>query len=197
MGGLQPVAAKPTVLDAAMAAKMGLPPGSPMPPKPSDAQDKAIKLARDGHFDEALVILGDLHNKDKNNQYITRDYATVLSWAGHDQDAVDQYETLTTKPLPDYLLAAAGHSYRQLHETDKALATYREGLRTYPDNVVFAEGEIRCLMDAGAYDDALAAANNDLSLHGNRPEITAAPIWLSIRLALAKSPPSCAANRSR
>jgi tetratricopeptide (TPR) repeat protein len=146
---------------------------SPIRHIPSSQQQRAIELARQGQYEDALSILEKLHQRDKGNVDITRDYVTVLSWAGHDQQAVDLYDSLPEHE-PDYVLAAIGHSYRKLGDTDQALAIYRQGLKKYPDSVIFAEGEIRCMADKGELEDALAKANDDISKHGNRREIAAA-----------------------
>ena len=180
----QPAAAQTTApqpaaqtAPAAVGTSAANAPGARGGPRSSDEQDKAVKLARAGQYDEALATLSRLYQKDKNNASVARDYAAVLSWAGHDQDAVNVYETLPAptaqQPQPDYLLAAMGHSYRKLNQTDKAAAVYRMGLEAYPANVTFAEGSIRCMVDQGQLDEALTAANEDLRAHGDRPEIVA------------------------
>ena len=140
---------------------------------PVTDEDKAVQLARDGQDEEALTILSRLYQKDKSNQTIGRDYTAILGWAGHDQEAVDVYQTLPVQE-PDYVLASVGHSYRKLGLYDKALAVYRQGLKQYPKNVLFAEGSIRILADSGDLDSALLNANDDLSKNGERPEVVAA-----------------------
>ena len=142
------------------------------PRQPSE-RDQAVELARQGRYDEALVILAWLYQKDKTNVGVTQDYAAVLSWAQQDRKAVDIYETLAPQQEPDYVLAAMGHSYRELNQIDQALAIYRVGAQQYPDNVNFSEGIIRCLIDKGDIQGALAEATDDLSKHGDRPEILA------------------------
>lgn len=140
---------------------------------PYTEQDKAAQLARDGQYDQALVVLEPLYKKNTHNLSIARDYVSVLSWAGRDQEAVTIYESLPPQE-PDFVLAAIGHSYRKLNQSDKALAVYRLGLASNPDNVSFVEGEIRCLADKEDYDTALARANDDIIKHGDRSEIIAA-----------------------
>lgn len=135
-------------------------------------QDKAVLAARQGQYSAALTTLDRLYQQNKNNQSVTRDYATVLAWAEQDQSAVGLYETLPPQQ-PDFVLAAMGHSYRKMNQTDKALAVYRQGLQQYPDSAIFAEGEIRCMADKDDLDNALEKANEDLVHHGNRPEIVA------------------------
>lgn len=140
---------------------------------PYNEQQKAAHLARDGQYDAALSILEPIYRKNSHNLSVARDYAVVLGWAGHDQEAVTVYETLPPEQ-PDYVLAAVAHSYRTLNQPDKALAVYQLGLQTYPANVVFAEGEIRSLMDKADYSTALAKANDDLIKNGERTQILTA-----------------------
>lgn len=146
---------------------------SPMRQIPSSQQQRAVELARQGQYDEALDILQKLHERDKGDTEITRDYVTVLGWAGRDQQAVDLYDALPSHE-PDYVLAAVGHSYRKLGETDKALEVYQKGLKRYSDNVIFAEGVIRCTADKGDLEGALAKANEDIAKHGDRAPVVAA-----------------------
>jgi len=120
-----------------------------------------------------MAILDRLHHANPDNQSVTRDMVAVLSWDGRDKDAVSLYETLPPAE-PDYVLAAIGHSYRNLKQTDKALAVYHLGLQQSPTNVLFAEGEVRCLQDQDKLDDALAMTDADLAQNGSRPQITAA-----------------------
>ena len=142
-------------------------------PKVSEQQDKAVKMAREGSYDEPLRVLSGLHQKDTNNQSVSRDYATVLAWSGKDQEAVTVYESLPAQQ-PDYVLAAIGKSYRNLNQLDKSLAVYQQGETLYPDNVTFVEGQVRVLSDQGKFDEALAKADADMHKHGDRPEIVAA-----------------------
>jgi tetratricopeptide (TPR) repeat protein len=143
-------------------------------PKPPTEQDIAIDHARKGQYDQALAILAKLYNKDKTNQSVARDYATVLSWGGQNQPAVDVYESMPQEPQPDYLLATIGRTYRELGQSDKALDVYQAGVKQYPDNVIFSEGVIRCLIDKNDLDNALSEASNDIAKHGIRPEIAMA-----------------------
>ncbi len=141
--------------------------------KPATEQEKAMEFARQGHYDEALSILAPLYQKDKNNQSVMRDYTAVLSWSGQDQKAIDVYQKLLPSQQSDYVLAAIGHSYRELNQPDSALATYQTGLKLYPNNVIFSEGIVRCLIDKGEIDKALSEVNDALGKQGERPELLA------------------------
>ena len=137
--------------------------------------DNAINLARTGQYQQALSVLTELHAQYPNDIATTRDFMAVTAWAGgHDDSVVAIYESMGSTDQPDYVLSAAAGSYRRLNKTDKALATYQEGLRRYLDNVTFVEGIIRCLLDANKYNDAILIANEDIRIHGSRPEITSA-----------------------
>lgn len=136
-------------------------------------RDKAVELARAGQYDEALTALSKLHTNYPDIVGITDDYLAVLGWAGHDEESVRLYEGIPAEQ-PDYVLAAVGHSYRNLNQPEKALAAYRLGEQKFPDNVIFVEGEIRTLADQGKLDDASALADADLKAHGDRAEIVAA-----------------------
>jgi tetratricopeptide (TPR) repeat protein len=147
--------------------------GSEPPKKVPTDEERAVIEARNGQYDEPLATLSRIYQRDKSNESVARDYTAVLSWAGQDQNAVTLYQTLPPMQ-PDYVLAAVGHSYRVLNQPDKALTVYRLGLQQYPDNVGFAEGEIRCLADQELLDQALAKANDDIAKRGERAEIVAA-----------------------
>ncbi|MFY9288218.1 MAG: tetratricopeptide repeat protein [Alphaproteobacteria bacterium] len=144
-----------------------------IPRQPLTEQDQAAKLARDGKYEEALTIYKRLYEKNTNNPGIVSDYIAVLGWAGQNKESIELYEKTAFKK-PNYVLASVGHSYRQLNETDKALAVYRTGQQDYPNDVVFIEGEARCLADKGELDNALAKVSEDLSKNGDRPEIVEA-----------------------
>lgn len=146
---------------------------SPMDKAIQAERDKAVELARAGQYDQAITALSKLHDKYPDIAGITSDYVAVLGWAGHDEESTRLYEA-GPADQPDYVLAAIGHSYRTLNQSEKALAAYRLGKQKYPDNVIFAEGEIRTLADQGKLDEASALADADLKAHGNRAEIVAA-----------------------
>jgi biofilm PGA synthesis protein PgaA len=99
------------------------------------------------------------------------DYIAVASWAGHDKEATTQYEKIARQPMPDYVLEAVGHSYRSLHQSEKALSVYRRGLKQSPHNEVFAAGEIRCLDDLGRYKEGLEHARAYTNKYGSHLDV--------------------------
>jgi biofilm PGA synthesis protein PgaA len=123
-------------------------------------QDMAVMAARQGQYDQALPMLEKLHNEHPQDLGIATDYAAILGWAGRDQEAVNQYEGLPAGDRPDYLIDAIGHSYRNLHQPEKALDVYHLGLQTFPDNQSFLGGEIFSLLESGKTDEAVAHAQD-------------------------------------
>ena len=132
---------------------------------------RAIDLARAGHYEQALTLLRQLRAKYPNDSSEVMDYIAVSSWAGHDKDATKQYEKISRQPVPDYVLEAVGHSYRSLHQSEKALAVYRRGLKQSPRNEIFAAGEIRCLDDLGRYEEGLARAKTYTQKYGQHLDV--------------------------
>lgn len=133
---------------------------------------KAAKLARAGKYDQALAVLRKLGGEHTKNIGILQDRIAILGWmGGHDQDVVNQYLALRNPNQPDYVLEAVGKAYRDLGQTDKALAVYENGLRRHPSNEIFAVGTIRTLTDSGYVEKALGVANANLQRYGNRLEV--------------------------
>lgn len=140
----------------------------------SSDHERAVQLARQGRYDEALPILQSLHNSQPGNVSVTRDYLAVLGWAGgHDALVVSLYRTLGGDQ-PDYVIEAAAKSYRNMRQPNDSLALYQNGLARSPANVSFAVGVIRSLADSGQTDAALAAARDNISRYGERPEVLVA-----------------------
>jgi len=132
---------------------------------------RAIDLARAGHYEQALALLRQLRAKYPNDASEVMDYIAVSSWAGHDSDAVKQYQKIAREKMPDYVLEAVGKSYRALTQPEKALAVYRRGLKQSPRNEIFAAGEIRCLDDLGRYAEGEDRAKFYMRSYGDHIEV--------------------------
>ncbi len=149
------------------------------PEKPKELVDaykfvqrqRAGQLARSGHYDQALSILRTMRDQYPGDSTEILDYISILSWSGRDAEAVKQYEHNSSMAMPDYVLQAVAHSYRNLRQMDKALAVYQRGLRQSPSNVAFAGGELRCLVDLSRYEEALRKGKQNLEKYGQRLEI--------------------------
>jgi biofilm PGA synthesis protein PgaA len=132
---------------------------------------RAIDLARAGKYEQALALLRQLRAKYPSDVTEVMDYIAVSSWAGHDNDAVTQYEKIVKQPMPDYVLEAVGHSYRRTHQSEKALAVYLRGLKQSPRNEIFAAGEVRCLDDLGRYAEGVTVAKQYTAQYGERLDV--------------------------
>ncbi|MDE1902031.1 MAG: poly-beta-1,6 N-acetyl-D-glucosamine export porin PgaA [Alphaproteobacteria bacterium] len=130
----------------------------------------AVQMARNGDYTHALPAFAALHDKYPDDAAITGDYVVALSWAGRDADAVKLYAALPQNAdVPDYVLDAAAHSYRNLHQSKKALALYQAALDKTPDNVTYAVGVIDCLSDLGRTAEALKVAKEQMAKHPEKP----------------------------
>jgi biofilm PGA synthesis protein PgaA len=134
-------------------------------------QSKAVLLARQGDTAAALAILQRLRNAHPDDLAISDDYIVVCTWAGHQAEAVQLFATLRPGPRPDYLIDAVARAYRTLGQSTEALALYRQGLHQSPDNPTFTAGEIRSMVDLHQLAPALAMAETDLRIHGERLDV--------------------------
>jgi biofilm PGA synthesis protein PgaA len=139
--------------------------------QPPSEREQVVLEARNGEYDHALPVLHRIHKEHPEDIGVTRDLLAVSSWAHIDAEAVALYKTLPEGPEPDYVLEAVGKSYRNLGKPKDALAVYETGLKQSPDNVNFAAGEIRSLMEAGYIEKALKAAKADLEKNGERLDV--------------------------
>lgn len=85
--------------------------------------EKAIKLAREQQFPEALSTLRWLHETEPANQNITFDYVTVLHWSGNEEAAIKLYEQLPVARIPDYVRHNMVDAYYKIGDYDKARST--------------------------------------------------------------------------
>ncbi len=154
--------------------------------KEAQAQhDAAVSLARADRLEPALALLRPLHKQFPNDLGITRDLLLVTEWAGHDADAVVIYESMPKVEQPDFVLEAIARAYRHLSWPVEATAIYRQGLVQSPLNLTFIVGDIRSTAEANDPEGALARAEKDLNLHGDRVEVLLAAAFAS---TLAKKP---------
>lgn len=130
----------------------------------------AVALGRAGQYKEALAEFATLHQQYPNDTSLTGDYVAVLSWADHDTEAVSLYRTLPQGDQPDYVLDAAAHSYRNLHQPKQALELYKAALDKDPANITYALGVIYSLSDLGRSKEALVIAKAQLDKHPEHPE---------------------------
>lgn len=158
-----------------IAAPVSAAPQAPLPVVTSatwkEEHDRAVQLARQGRYGEALPTLKQLYVQHGDDVSVVRDYLAVLGWAGgNDALVVNLYRTLPPDQ-PDYVLSAVGLAYRNLHQPRESYRVYQIGLTRAPYNVGFATGAIRSLTEDGYLAQALAFADDNLYRLGQREEI--------------------------
>ncbi len=134
-------------------------------------QETAVNLARNGKYKEALALLMPLVRAHPEVTSLKQDYIAVLSWSGHDSDAVHHYESYGHGDMPDFVLLAVAHSYRDLKKYKQAYEIYKKGHEADPANEAFTVGMAACLMDMKQYSQALKVTEDDLHKHGNRVDV--------------------------
>lgn len=133
--------------------------------------DAAVRQARNGNTADALVTLRRLYQQHGDDKSVVRDYLAVLSWdGGHDQEVVRLYKQIPDD-THDYVLQAAGKSYRNLNKPDEAREVYVKGLRVNPASDVYAAGLIHSTTEAGYAEDAMAESDSNLNRYGPRIEV--------------------------
>lgn len=123
-------------------------------PAPAATQERAVSLARGGEFDEALVLLGELHRRYPDNQAVAYDYLTVLGWAGRDLEAAALAEGLDLGRAPAYVLEAVGKALRNTQRFHDAAVLYARAQGRFPGHRDFIEGHVYALAEAGYFDAA-------------------------------------------
>jgi biofilm PGA synthesis protein PgaA len=75
---------------------------------------QAITLARQGNYEQSLVILRQLLEEEPGRQTLVYDLMTVLSWAGQDEEVLRRFQSIKDEPvIPVYVLAAVAQSARR------------------------------------------------------------------------------------
>lgn len=113
--------------------------------KAQEEGKQAITLEDQGKFDDAIKLLEDAQKLDPNS--LTYPYELAYSYysKGDYKKAVSYLEPLTTHPQTiNRVFQLLGNSYDILGESDKALATYAEGLKRFPasGNLYLEQGNV-------------------------------------------------------
>lgn len=100
-----------------------------------DDRERAVRLARQGAFEEALAILRRLLADAPRDLGLRGDLAAVLSWAGRDQEALEVGARLTFVELEPMVAEAVARSARNVGEPGLAVGIYRQTLPRHPDRL--------------------------------------------------------------
>lgn len=92
----------------------------------SGERERAVRLAREGRFDEALSVLTDLLEESPRNVSLRGDLAAVLSWAGRDDEALEVGERLPFAELDPVIGESVARSARNEGRPGVAVGIYRQ-----------------------------------------------------------------------
>ncbi|TVP58050.1 MAG: poly-beta-1,6 N-acetyl-D-glucosamine export porin PgaA [Gemmatimonadales bacterium] len=118
-------------------------------------RDRAVRLAREGAFDEALEILLALHAATPEDIGLRGDLAAVLSWSGRDAEALELGGHLPFHSLPPIVSEAVARSARNLDHPSFAAGLYRDVLDRAPERVESQIGYALSLVEAAQPSRAL------------------------------------------
>ncbi|TVP77619.1 MAG: hypothetical protein EA352_03280 [Gemmatimonadales bacterium] len=121
-----------------------------------DDRERAVRIAREGRYDEALEILTALHEEDPDDLPLKADLVAVLSWAGEDEEAVRLGEHLPFHALDPFVSEAVARSSRNLGDPVFASRLYMDVLFRDPTRVQSHVGVVLSLLERGAWDEAEA-----------------------------------------
>lgn len=95
---------------------------------------KAVKLIDEGKYDESIAILKECEKTDPTEHAYPYEIALAYSYKKEYQSAVDQLEKIKNYDGlgPDYY-QLLGNNYDYVKNTKKAIATYDEGLKKFPN----------------------------------------------------------------
>lgn len=119
--------------------------------------DALILRARAGDYEPALAML---RQQAVGNTRAAFDQIIIASWAGKPDEAIATFEAIHPRPvLPADVLQTVARAYRDKYRWPDALALYREGMRRFPSDASFAQGEVMVLADSGQ--EKLAASQGE------------------------------------
>jgi len=143
-----------------------------------DNYDVAIKAARAGDTATALILLQALINEFPQTSQYQYDYVTVLGWAGQDQKAYEQHDSLDLTNAPHYVLEALAKSARNIGKHTEAQRLYRAVLEKAPQRVQSRVGLALTMVDAKQGKDALLVLDAAASYQQNNVDIVAAKAYV-------------------
>lgn len=90
------------------------------------AKEYAVALAQSEQFSASLDIFKQLYRQYPNNNDVIFDYIAVLNWAGNNRSAIELFEKLNTKAIPDYIKRSAAGAYYQIGDYSAAQRLFHE-----------------------------------------------------------------------
>ena len=124
-----------------------------------DDRERAVRLAREDRFDEALSILRELHAEDPTDVGLRADLAAVLNWAGMDREALEVGIDLPFEELDPVIAESVARSARNASRPSVAASIYRDVLASHPERRDAHIGLTLALREAGELEGALRTAS--------------------------------------
>jgi biofilm PGA synthesis protein PgaA len=142
--------------------------------------DRAVVMARQGSYDEALAILQQEFRASPADLTVVYDYLAVLSWAGRDGEVLPLLPRVAEDRAPAYVLEAAAKSLRNLKSWNWAEVLYRKGSERFPDRPAFPLGLVYTLADNGRLQEAAALAEKLIDRYPGRIEPEFAVAYVAV-----------------
>ena len=118
------------------------------------AHEQAVELARNGDLEEALTILADLRDAAPEDLSLLYDETVILNWAGFDDRALANAESIDVDTAPDYVLETVGKAARNTGRFGEAIRWYGALYSRAPDNLDARLGLAFSHADAGNPEEA-------------------------------------------
>lgn len=131
-------------------------------------RDRAVLLARQERFDEAIPALRRLHEEAPADRRTREDLVAVLHWAGRDDESVEVGRGLMGETMEPYAAEALARAARNTGRADDAVALYRSVLAEDPGRVESRIGLILSLLETGETEEARRRA---AELVEDRPDL--------------------------
>ncbi len=123
-------------------------------PSTSEAQTRAVELARAGDLANAAASLQALIAEHPQREALRHDLIVVLFWAGDYPGVLRAATGLNPARVPDYVAAAMARSARNAGDLELATRWYREALSAYPASQDLYLGLAMTRSEAGAHREA-------------------------------------------
>jgi biofilm PGA synthesis protein PgaA len=151
-------------------ASLGLA-GAQEPDPALDERDRAVRLAREGRYEEALVILHRLYTAAPGDLPLRADFVAVLAWSGHDEEAMELGEHLPFRDLEPFVSEALARSARNIGRPGFARLLYADVLERDPSRVESHIGYILSALEGGDLPAAEAHLEHTLDRFPEHAEV--------------------------
>ncbi|MFA6292718.1 MAG: tetratricopeptide repeat protein, partial [Victivallales bacterium] len=147
----------------------------PLPKSLAYVRDQAVQAAREGKFNESLVVIEKLLDIGFAKSSLLSDKMVILVWAEKYYLAIDMFELYRRKNTPDTnLLNAIGTAYRKTGRYNDAIKCCDESLALNKENPDAVKGKVFSMLASGRSFEAYEYIRNEMK---NRQNV---PVWLNL-----------------